>query len=118
MPCDPRLEIRSPWQPGTTGGLGSTRTRRAAGPVREAARLLVTPSTRDDPMKIGDMVICEMQKSGAPIGTVEMRMGLVLSQPKPRYPGEAVMWHGWNVLVDGVIIPFPERFLEVHSEAR
>ena len=69
-------------------------------------------------MKIGDFVICEMQKSGEPMGTVEKVMGVVLSKPSPRYPGEAVMWHGWNVLVRGKVVPFPERFLRSHYETR
>ena len=69
-------------------------------------------------MKPGDLVICEMQKRSEPMGTVEKVIGVVLSKPSPQYPSEAVMWHGWNVLVRGKVQPFPERLLSGYYESR
>ncbi len=67
-------------------------------------------------MQSGDLVTVERQVSGAPLGEFEYCFGILVDQPSARYPGAAVAWHSWNVLVDGILITLPMRMIEVQSE--
>ena len=64
-------------------------------------------------MKAGDLVTVERQVSDAPLGEFEYHFGILVDQPSARYPGEAVAWHSWIVLVDGNLITLPMRMIEV-----
>jgi len=66
----------------------------------------------------GDLVTVERQVSGSPLGEFEYCFGILIDQPTARYPGQAVAWHSWNVLVDGILITLPMRMIEVCSETR
>ncbi len=64
-------------------------------------------------MKVGDLVTVERQVSDAPLGEFEYHFGILVDQPSAPYPGAAVAWHSWNVLVDGILITLPMRMIEV-----
>jgi len=64
-------------------------------------------------MKAGDLVTVERQVPDTPLGEFEYHFGILIDQPTARYPGAAVAWHSWNVLVDGILIILPTRMIEV-----
>lgn len=64
-------------------------------------------------MQTGDLVTVERQVLGGPLGEFEYRVGILIDQPTARYPGQAVAWHSWNILVDGILITLPMRMIEV-----
>ena len=64
-------------------------------------------------MQTGDLVTVERQVLGGPLDEFEYCVGILVDQPTARYPGQAVAWHSWNVLVDGVLVTLPMRMIEV-----
>ena len=64
-------------------------------------------------MQPGALVTIERQVLVGPLGEFEYRVGVLIDQPTPRYPGRAVAWHSWNVLVDGILVTLPMRMIEV-----